>query len=145
MATKRGVAAGLIGAAVLLYGVSAGAQKPQTYKARLSTVPIENATAANISGKGSATAVLTDTKLTINGTFEGLKTPATAARLHSGARGVRGAAIFDLIVTQAPKGTVSGTLTLTALQIDDLKRGRFYIQIHSAGSPDGNLWGWLLP
>ena len=145
MATKRGVAAVLIGAVVLWYGVSVGAQKAQTYKVRLSPVPIENANAANITGKGSVTAVLTDTKLTITGKFEGLRTVATVAHVHSGARGVRGPALFDLTVAQATSGALSGALTLTPSQIDDLKRGRFYIQIHSVGSPDGNLWGWLLP
>ena len=52
--------------------------------------PVEGAN--TVAGAGSASAVLAGTKLTITGTFEGLRSPATAARLHNGlARGVRGA------------------------------------------------------
>ena len=34
--------------------------------------------------------------------------------------------------------------TLLAKQIENLERGRWYVQIHSQKAPDGNLWGWLL-
>jgi len=37
-----------------------------------------------MSGVGTATAVLSGAKLSVTGTFEGLKTPATAVKLHSG-------------------------------------------------------------
>ena len=40
-------------------------------------------------GSGSVTWTLTGTTLTINGTFEGLKSPATMAPIHKGQRGVR--------------------------------------------------------
>jgi hypothetical protein len=102
-------------------------------------------TANAVTGKGSATAVLTGTTLTISGTFEGMQSPATIAQIHVGAKGVRGPAEFDLTVTKATSGTIAGMLTLSRVQIDSLKRGWFYIQIHSEKVPDGNLWGWLLP
>ena len=41
-------------------------------------------------------------------------------------------------------GTLTGSIQLTPVQIDDLRRGRLYIQIHSEKAPEGNLWGWLL-
>ena len=43
-----------------------------------------------------------------------------------------------------PDGTISGTFDLTPDQIDALKKGRFYVQIHSEGAPNGHLLGWLL-
>ena len=47
-----------------------------------------------VAGSGSATATLAGATLSISGTFEGLKSPATAATLHSGvARGVRGVSV----------------------------------------------------
>ena len=115
------------------------------FKARLTPTPIETVTANAVTGKGSATAVLTGTTLTISGTFEGMQSPATIAQIHVGAKGVRGPAEFDLTVTKATSGTIAGMLTLSRVQIDSLKRGWFYIQIHSEKVPDGNLWGWLLP
>ena len=121
------------------------AQNQENYKVRLAPVPTDASTRANIAGAGAATAVLTGTKLTINGTFEGLLSPATVARLHRGiARGVRGSAFQELTVTKAGKGTLSGSIDLTPDQVQNLRKGQLYIQIYSQKAPDGNLWGWLL-
>jgi hypothetical protein len=67
------------------------------------------------------------------------------ARVHNGSKGIRGPALFDLEVSKATSGTISGVIELTAAQIDELKNSRFYIQLHSQKAPEGNLWGWLLP
>jgi CHRD domain-containing protein len=131
-----------LGIAVLI------AQAPRTFKGRIAPVPIDVSMQATIAGTGSVTATLSGTRLTIAGTFEGLKSPATIAQLHkSPVRGVRGPVVFDLVVnkTDASSGTLSGTLDLTSLQVTDLEKGRLYVQVHSEKAPDGNLWGWLLP
>jgi hypothetical protein len=119
--------------------------QPNQYRARLSVVPIDVAMQGTIAGSGSATATLKGTTLTINGTFTGLKTAATVARLHRGPRtAMRGTPIGDLTVTAETSGTISGSIELTKDQVDDLAAGRLYIQLHSQKAPDGNLWGWLL-
>jgi hypothetical protein len=123
---------------------SVHAQAPQ-YRARLSVVPIDVAMQGTIAGSGSATATLKGTTLTINGTFTGLKTAATVARVHRSPRtAMRGTPIGDLAVTAETSGTISGSIELTKDQVDDLAAGRLYIQLHSQKAPDGNLWGWLL-
>jgi hypothetical protein len=116
-----------------------------SFRGRLSPVPVETSTASKITGSGTALATLDGSKLTISGTFQGMKSPATIAQVHMGARGVRGPVEFDLSVEKSPKGNISGTITLTKVQIDTLRRGWYYIQIHAEDAPDGNLWGWLLP
>jgi hypothetical protein len=121
------------------------AQRGQTYKGRLSPVPVDAANQASTTGTGTVTAVLTDMKLSVNGTFSGLQGAATIAQIHIGPRGISGPPALDLTVTKATSGTVQGELTLTAAQVDHLKRGRLYVQIHSEKAPDGNLRGWLLP
>ena len=124
------------------------AQQAKTFKARLAPVPIDFAMQATVAGTGAVSAVLTGTKLAVTGSFDGLKSPATIARIHkSPVRGVRGPNVLDLTVakTDAASGTISGTFDLTALQIADLEKGRLYVQLHSEKAPDGNLWGWLLP
>lgn len=137
---------GLCAAALIVVLGAAVAAQSQQYRARLSVVPIDIAMQATIAGSGSATATLKGSTLTITGTFSGLKTPATVARVHRGPRtAMRGPAIGDLTATAATSGTVSGTLELTKQQIDDLAAGRLYLQLHSEKAPDGNLWGWLLP
>ena len=115
------------------------------FRARLSTVPIDLLMQRTITGRGSVTATLAGTTLAVKGTFEGLTSPATMARIHRGPKGIRGPAVLDLMVSQATSGTVAGTFELTAEQVDNLAHSRLYIQLHSQKAPDGNLWGWLLP
>jgi hypothetical protein len=133
-------------ALVLSLVVTAAAQNPQTFKTRLAPVALDAAMKSTIAGTGSATATLSGAKFTVNGTFEGLKSNATMAHIHQGsAPGVRGAKLLDLTVTKSMNGTLSGSFDLTPDQIESLKKGKWYVQIHSAKAPDGNLWGWLLP
>ena len=120
-------------------------QTANTFKIRLSPVPLDATMRATVTGKGAAAATLSGNKLTIDGTFEGLASPATIAQIHqSKVTGIRGPVVTDITVSKAASGTVSASLTLTPEQIDALRKGRLYIQIHSEKAPDGNLWGWLL-
>lgn len=130
-------------AIAMAVSVSIQAQAPQ-YRARLSVVPLDVPQQATIAGVGAATAVLKGSTLTINGTFSGLKTPATIVRvLRSPKPGMRGVPIGDLTATAETSGTITGSIELTKPQIDDLAANRLYIQLHSQKAPDGNLWGWL--
>lgn len=132
--------------AAVTFAVAASAQTSRTFKARLGTVPVEAATLKSLIGaSGAVTAVLTGTKLTISGNFKGLQSPATVARLHVAPKGQRGPAMLDVPVTKAMSGTISGELTLTPIQVDHLVRNRVYLQLYSEKTPEGVLWGWLLP
>ena len=137
-----------IAMAALALPAAVSAQAGDTYTARLGWVPTTPADRPNVIGKGSATATLAGRKLTIAGTFEGLAAPATVARLHQGiAKGARGSAITDLTVTQAASGKLSGSVDLTAEQVEALKQGKLYVQLHTGKGvpPDGStLWGWFM-
>ena len=136
----------LIALSTLPLGGQQGAQRARTFLARLSTVPLTVAMQDTVAGRGSAKAVLTGNKLTVEGTFEGLRSPATVARIHLGPRAVRGPAVLELTVSaKGTAGTLSGSLELTPRQLEALEKGSLYIQLHSEKAPDGNLWGWLLP
>src|SRR5262245_5605925 len=94
------------------------AQAPRTFKARLSPVPIDLTMQATVAGSGAATATLAGTTLAVTGTFEGLKSPATIAKIHKGpARGVRGPDVFTLTVSNATNGTIGGSFTLSPSQV----------------------------
>jgi hypothetical protein len=121
------------------------APPPTSFRTRLSPVPVESNNASKITGAGTVTATLAGDKLTISGSFQGMKSPATIAQVHMGARGVRGPVEFDLQIDKSTNGNVNGTITLTKIQIDTLRKGWYYVQIHAEQAPDGNLWGWLLP
>jgi len=137
--------AGLLSTIVPLAG-----QGGEKYTARLSAIPIAGPNdRQHVTGKGSFTASLTGNKLTFSGQFEGLPAAATVARLHRGiAKGARGPSFADLTVTKAATGTVSGAIDLSPVDVENLKAGRLYVQLHSErGLPkeDGStLWGWLL-
>jgi len=138
MAFHRQVIAALIGIGLVSLSPSQAAQGEEKFKTRLAPV-------ATVAGTGSVSATLAGTKFSVTGTFDGLLSHATTARIHlSRVTGIRGPAILDLTVSQGTGGTVSGTFDLTPEQIDSLKKGKFYIQINSEKAPEGNLWGWLM-
>jgi opacity protein-like surface antigen len=142
---KRMIVAALAAVVVAAPTPSAQAQKTNHFRGRLSPVPITIPQADTVTGSGSMTATVAGSKLSVSGYFEGLQTPATVARIHRGPKtGVRGPVIFELKVSKAVTGTLSGDFELTAPQVEDLRRERFYVQLHSEEAPEGNLWGWLL-
>ena len=141
---RHAVGVTLLVATILASGWPVSAQSGKTYKARLSPVPLDVAMQATVSGSGSVSAVLTGTTLSINGTFEGLRSPATIAQVHRGPKGIRGPVAFDLTVSKGTSGTLSARIALTPPLIADLENSRLYVQVHSEKAPDGNLWGWLL-
>lgn len=141
------IAASLLCAAGVFF-----AQAPQTFKADLRIVPIANASgratideSGTVFAKARATATLTGAKLTVTGSFEGFKSPASTAQIRTGPTlGSRGPVVFDLTVTKETKGSISGAFDLTPEQVTLLRNGRLYVQIHNTNTPEGALWGWFL-
>ena len=132
-------------AAIAAIALTLGAQTKENYKARLSALPADARTRAALAGSGSLNAVFDGKTLNVNGSFEGLKSDATTANLHSAvAAGVRGPAIAELMVTKAASGMITGSVPLTSEQATSLHKGGLYVQIQSEKAPDGVLWGWLL-
>jgi hypothetical protein len=120
------------------------AQSPETFGTRLAPVAIDSVMKPNTTGAGSVTAALSGGKLTVDGSFEGLRGPATEAHIRQGtAAGVRGPVILSLTVTKGVSGRISGAFDLTPQQAVRLRQGAWYIQINSEKAPEGNLWGWL--
>jgi hypothetical protein len=134
----------LVGMVLLVICAAADAQKSEIYKARLSTVPVDATMLPRVAGSGSLIAVVAGNKLTFNGTFQGLRSPATHASIHVGPKGIPGPPILDLIVTNATSGNLTGAVELTPLELEDLRNAKLYVQIDSEKAPEGNLWGWLL-
>ena len=135
----------LVMAATLFLGARVdAAPNGETYKTRLSVVPLDVGMQATVAGQGSVTATLAGSKLSVTGTAEGLRSPATVAHIHRGAPGIPGPAILDLEITKTTAPTISGTVDLTPQMVQDLKNGQLYVQLSSERAPDGNLRGWLM-
>lgn len=127
------------------FGLSLAAQSSETFKARLSAMPADARTRADLGGSGSASAAITGAKLTITGSFDGLRSAATAASLHTSVvPGIKGPVVGALTISKATSGTITGSIDLTPQQLASLRKGGLYVQIHSEKAPDGVLWGWLL-
>jgi hypothetical protein len=125
--------------------MSPAAAQTRTFVTRLSPVPITIAMQSVVAGSGSVTAVLAGDQLTISGTFDGLRSPATFARLHIAPRGIRGPAFADIMVPGVTNGSFKAVVQLSESQRQALDRSSVYLQLHSEKAPEGNLWGWLVP
>ena len=65
----------------------------------------------------------------INGAFEKLASPATAAHFHRGTDGQRGPQMSALTtVTKATTGVIKGDIVLTDADIAELQKGSFYVE-----------------
>ena len=104
---------------------------------------VAGTTILSAAGKSISSNVSGNT-LTITGTFDGMNSPATLAHVHRAAKGLRGPKILDLTVTKATSGTIQGTFKLTPMQIEELDKDRWYLQIDTEKNPEGQLRGWLI-
>ncbi len=68
----------------------------------------------------------------------------TVAHVHAAAKGVAGPIVLTLNETTAGSGIWTATATLTATQMTTLKAGNYYVNVHSAAFPDGEIRGQLL-
>ena len=141
---RRVIVAGWAPIILLCASMAPALQQAERFHARLSVVPIDFATSASTSGSGSLTAALEGRQLLVTGTFAGLSSPATAAHLHRAPPGLRGPVVFRLTVSTSASGAVGGDFELTDAQTEDVRDGRFYVQIHTERNPAGEIRGWLL-
>ena len=94
----------------------------------------------NSTATGRATLLLSPDEKTarVSLTFESLSTAQTDAHIHGpAAPGISAAPIFPL-----PLGQISDfAITLTPAQVQDLKNGLFYVNVHSTNFPAGEIRG----
>ena len=137
-----------LGALLVLLSGSAAIAAPEAYQINLGPVARTNVTKLLAVGRGTATAMLDGSKLSVKGVFTGLASPATDAHLCVGVGiGTLGTCNGpELTVSKDANGTLSGDVTLNSTQLKALRAGQLYIQINSqkAPAPAGNLWGWIL-
>jgi CHRD domain len=98
-------------------------------------------------GTGAATVTLDSAtnKITWNVTFSGLTGPATAAHIHGPAPVGKNAGVITWLSTkgQPASSPLSGSATLTAAQAADLQSGQYYVNVHTAANPGGEIRGQL--
>jgi hypothetical protein len=97
--------------------------------------------ATDSKGTGKATLKYDDAtkKLTYTITYKGLSGDAVAAHFHGPAdAGANGGVELPITVGPSP---IKGEATLTDAQAADLAAGKWYVNIHTKGSPAGEIRG----
>lgn len=79
-------------------------------------------------------------KLSWKLTYSGLSGPATMAHFHGPAEAGKNAGVA-VAIPNATSSPVEGSATLTDAQAADLVAGKYYINIHTAANPGGEIRG----
>ena len=79
-------------------------------------------------------------KLSWKVTYSGLSGPATAAHFHGPAEAGKNAGVA-VAIPNATSSPVEGSATLTDAQAADLMAGKYYVNIHTAANPAGEIRG----
>lgn len=83
-----------------------------------------------------------DDVLTLNGSFQGVQ--LIAAHVHVGPPGVAGPILFPISFSNTT-GTITATYQATPVDLSNLRAGLWYVNLHSAAFPGGEIRGTLLP
>jgi hypothetical protein len=109
----------------------------------------ERPTPVVTSAIGSGTLSIEGNTLTYSITFSGLSGPASAAHIHGPADATQAIGVIkSLNFPAAPSGVMSGTIdlsTLTPEQVNAIKTGNAYVNIHTTANPGGEIRGQLIP
>jgi hypothetical protein len=79
-------------------------------------------------------------KLSWKLTYSGLTGPATAAHFHGPAEAGKSAGVA-VAIPNATSSPAEGSATLTDAQAADLEAGKYYINVHTAANPSGEIRG----
>jgi hypothetical protein len=66
----------------------------------------------------------------------------TGGHIHKGATGINGEVVFPFLSTTSPIDYTS--VALTAGQLSDLNAGLYYVNLHTASFPNGEIRGQLI-
>jgi hypothetical protein len=134
--TKVTLATLAIGAAVTFAGPAFADKMKATLDGKAEVPPNTSA------GKGTADLDYdaATKKLSWKLTYSGLSGPATAAHFHGPAAASANAGVA-VAIPNATSSPVEGSATLTDAQAADLVAGKYYINIHTAANPGGEIRG----
>ena len=127
-------------------GAMAPAASMMTWKAHLTAKDEVPPNASTATGDGTFTLNTATNELTWSVTFSGLTGPATVAHIHGPA--APGANANPVVAFDPPKaaaGEIKGSNVILAKQVEDLKAGKWYANIHTAANKGGEIRGQLMP
>src|SRR4051812_42473604 len=137
--TRTMLATLTLGAIVALAGPAFADKMKATLDGK-SEVPANNS-----AGKGTAEIDYDNAskKLSWKISYSGLSGPATAAHFHGPAEAGANAGVA-VAIPNAGTSPVEGSATLTDAQAADLMAGKYYINVHTAANPGGEIRGQVM-
>jgi hypothetical protein len=114
----------------------------QTFRATLSSAAEVPSNASTGSGSLEASLDKGSSVLRWKVTYSGLTGPATMAHFHGPA--MPGANAGVVVPFPSPASMTEGTATLTPAQIADLMAGKWYVNVHTAQNPGGEIRGQVM-
>ncbi len=134
--TKAMFSAFALGAAVLLTGPASAEKFKATLDAK-SEVPPNASTAT---GTADIDYDPANKKLSWKLIYSGLTGPAMAAHFHGPAEPGKNAGVA-VAIPNAGTSPAEGSATLTDAQAADLEAGKYYVNVHTAANPGGEIRG----
>ncbi len=134
--TKAMFSAFALGAAVLLTGPASAEKFKATLDAK-SEVPPNASTAT---GTADIDYDPASKKLSWKLIYSGLTGPAMAAHFHGPAEPGKNAGVA-VAIPNAGTSPAEGSATLTDAQAADLEAGKYYVNVHTAANPGGEIRG----
>ena len=134
----------LIAAVTFLPLLSTTVVADQVYVANLS--PAQEVPTTPTSGKGVATVTLNaaETQITVNVNYSGLSSNANLGHIHGPAAvGVNAGILFGFTGVTGTSGTINQTFSVTAAQVQQLRNGLFYVNLHTINFSGGEIRGQL--
>ena len=98
--------------------------------------------ASTATGQAEATFDTATRSLTWTVTYSGLSGAAAGAHFHGPGEAGKNAGI--VLPFQSPTSPIKGTQTLTEPQAADLLAGKWYVHIHTAANPGGEIRGQMM-
>ena len=140
---RTAIAAGFVTLTLAGCGQMRPSQKMQIFEANLSAsqeVPTNTSTAT-----GAAEVQFNENTnmLTWKVTFTGLTGPATAGHIHGPAPAGQNAGVVIPFAGNMDAQPVMGEMTVTPAQYADMAAGLYYVNIHTARFPGGEIRGQL--
>ena len=97
---------------------------------------------SNASGTAEANLNKQTNELSWTVTYSGLSGPATGAHFHGPAMAGANAGVV-VPMTGSLTSPIRGVASLTAAQVADLMAGKWYVNLHTAANPNGEIRGQI--